>query len=48
MEPSGLDYLSSSLKREDLVITEKELGSLKLFPQKISFPYEYFNSIDDN
>ena len=24
------------------------LGYLKLFPQKISYPYEYFNSIDDN
>ena len=48
MEPSGLDYLSSSLKREDLVLTKKELGSLELFSQKFSYPYEYFSSIDDN
>ena len=40
-----LNVLSSSLKREELFITKKELGSFKIFLQKIcQNPHENFNS----
>ena len=43
-----LDQLPSNLKLQDLVGTKKkQLGSLELYSQKISYPYKYFNSIDD-
>ena len=42
----SLDFISSSLKLEDLSITKK-LESLEFYSQEISYTYEYFNSIDD-
>ena len=43
----SLYSLSSSLNQIDANLTKEDKGTLESFGRKLSYPYQYFNSMDD-